>query len=108
MALAPLRSSASASVLTTTLQAVSGAGYPGVAVVRHRRQRHPGIGGGEEDKIESEPSKILGTLTGDRVIPHPAVVSAHTTRVPVLDGHTMTVSVAFDRPVSRWRRFRAR
>ena len=100
MALAPLRQFGIRSVLTTTLQAVSGAGYPGVPSFDVVGNVIPGIGGGEEDKIQSEPGKILGTLTGDRVIPHPAVVSAHTTRVPVLDGHTMTVSVAFDRPVS--------
>ena len=100
MALAPLRQFRIRSVLTTTLQAVSGAGYPGVPSFDVVGNVIPGIGGGEEDKIQSEPGKILGTLTGDRVIPHPAVVSAHTTRVPVLDGHTMTVSVAFDRPVS--------
>ncbi len=100
MALAPLRQFGIRSVLTTTLQAVSGAGYPGVPSFDVVGNVIPGIGGGEEDKIQSEPGKILGTLTGDRVIPHPAVVSAHTTRVPVLDGHTMTVSVAFERPVS--------
>ena len=100
MALAPMRQFGIRSVLTTTLQAVSGAGYPGVPSFDVVGNVIPGIGGGEEDKIQSEPGKILGTLNGDRVIPHPVVVSAHTTRVPVLDGHTMTVSVAFDRPVS--------
>ena len=100
MALAPLRQFGIRSVLTTTLQAVSGAGYPGVPSFDVVGNVIPGIGGGEEDKIQSEPGKILGALTGDRVVPHPAVVSAHTTRVPVLDGHTMTVSVAFERDVS--------
>lgn len=100
MALAPLRQFGIRSVLTTTLQAVSGAGYPGVASFDIVGNIIPGIGGGEEEKIESEANKILGTLTGDRVIPHPAVVSAHTTRVPVIDGHTLTVSIAFDRAVS--------
>jgi len=100
MALAPLRQFGIRSVLTTTLQAVSGAGYPGVPSFDIMGNVIPGIGGGEEDKIQSEPGKILGTLNGDRITPHPAVVSAHTTRVPVLDGHTMTVSVGFDREVS--------
>jgi aspartate-semialdehyde dehydrogenase len=100
MALAPLRQFGIRSVLTTTLQAVSGAGYPGVPSFDIVGNIIPGIGGGEEDKIQSEANKILGTLNGDRITPHPATVSAHTTRVPVLDGHTMTVSVAFDHPAS--------
>jgi aspartate-semialdehyde dehydrogenase len=51
---------------------------------------------GEEEKIESETQKILGTLNGNGVTPHPAVVSAQTTRVAVIDGHTESVSVALD------------
>ena len=46
--------------------------------------------------IESEPKKILGALHGNAVTPHPMVVSAQTTRVPVVDGHTESVSIAFD------------
>jgi aspartate-semialdehyde dehydrogenase len=88
MSLAPLRAFGIRSVLTTTLQAVSGAGYPGVPSFDIVGNIIPGIGGGEEDKIQSEANKILGRLAGDRVEPHPAVVSAHTTRVPVLDGAT--------------------
>ena len=99
MALAPLRQFGIKSVLVTTLQAVSGAGYPGVPSYDILGNVIPGISG-EEDKIETEPQKILGALHGDRVVPHPAVISAHTTRVPVIDGHTMTVSVAFDSPVA--------
>ena len=98
MALAPLKPFGIRSVLTTTLQAVSGAGYPGVPSYDIVGNIIPGIGG-EEEKIESEPNKILGTLTDGRVVPHPAVVSAHTTRVAVVDGHTITVSVAFERDV---------
>lgn len=100
MALAPLREFGIRSVLTTTLQAVSGAGYPGVPSFDIVGNIIPGIGGGEEEKIQSETNKILGTFAADRVTPHPAIVSAHTTRVPVLDGHTLTVSIAFDRAVS--------
>ena len=96
MALAPLRPFGIRTVLTTTLQAVSGAGYPGVPAFDIVGNVIPGIGGGEEQKIESEANKILGQLSGDRVEPHAAVISAHTTRVPVIDGHTMTVSVAFE------------
>lgn len=96
MALAPLRPFGIRKVLTTTLQAVSGAGYPGVPSFDIVGNVIPGIGGGEEEKIESEANKILGTLDGGRVSPHPAVVSAHTNRVPVIDGHTLTVSVALE------------
>ena len=95
MALAPLRPFGIRTVLTTTLQAVSGAGYPGVPSFDIIGNIIPGIGG-EEEKIESEANKILGELRGDRVAFHPAVVSAHTTRVPVVDGHTLTISVALE------------
>ena len=100
MALAPLRQFGIRSVLTTTLQAVSGAGYPGVPSFDILGNVIPGIGGGEEEKIETEANKILGTFEDGRVTAHPAVVSAHTNRVPVIDGHTMTVSVGV-RPDAR-------
>src|SRR5688572_24623616 len=96
MALAPLRPFGVRSVLTTTLQAVSGAGYPGVPSFDIVGNIIPEIGGGEEDKIETEANKILGQLSGDHVEPHAMTVSAHTNRVPVIDGHTLTVSVALD------------
>ncbi len=99
MALAPLRHFGIRSVLATTLQAVSGAGYPGVPSFDILGNVIPGIGGGEEEKIETEANKILGSLIDGRIVPHPMVVSAHTTRVPVVDGHTLTASVAFDRAV---------
>jgi aspartate-semialdehyde dehydrogenase len=51
--------------------------------------------GGEEPKMEEETQKILGELHGDHVEPLPAAVSAQCTRVPVVDGHTATVSVEF-------------
>lgn len=95
MVLAPLRQFGIRTVLTTTLQAVSGAGYPGVPSYDVLGNVIPGIAG-EEEKIESEPNKILGMLDGERVKLHPAVVSAHTTRVPVIDGHTLTISMALD------------
>jgi aspartate-semialdehyde dehydrogenase len=100
MALAPLRPFGIRTVLTTTLQAVSGAGYPGVPSFDIVGNVIPEIGGGEEEKIESEANKILGELTDGTVVPHPAIVSAHTNRVPVIDGHTVTVSVSFERPPS--------
>jgi aspartate-semialdehyde dehydrogenase len=72
------------------MQAVSGAGYPGVPSLDILGNVIPFIGG-EEEKVETETLKILGA-DGGRA-PYRAVVSAHTNRVPVIDGHTMTVSV---------------
>jgi aspartate-semialdehyde dehydrogenase len=93
MALAPLRRFNIKSVIVSTMQAVSGAGYPGVPSLDILGNVVPFIGG-EEEKMQTETLKILGT-NGGRT-PYAAAVSAHTNRVPVLDGHTMTVSVAFE------------
>jgi aspartate-semialdehyde dehydrogenase len=90
MALAPLRIFDIKTVVVSTLQAVSGAGYPGVASLDILGNVVPFIGG-EEEKIASETLKILGRQGGRA--PYPAVISAHTTRVAVVDGHLMTVSV---------------
>ena len=90
LALAPLRAFDIRAVVVSTMQAVSGAGYPGVPSLDILGNVVPFIGG-EEEKMESETLKILGADCGRA--PHPAVISAHTNRVPVLDGHTMTVSV---------------
>ncbi len=92
MALAPLRKFNIRAVVVSTMQAVSGAGYPGVPSLDILGNVVPFIGG-EEEKMESETLKILGTDGGRS--PYQAVVSAHTNRVAVLDGHTMTVSVDF-------------
>ncbi len=92
MALAPLRIFNIRAVVVSTMQAVSGAGYPGVPSLDILGNVVPFISG-EEEKVESETLKILGTDGGRS--PYPAVVSAHTNRVPVIDGHTMTVSVDF-------------
>ena len=51
--------------------------------------------GGEEEKMEQETQKILGEFSGDHIEPLPALMSAHCNRVPVVDGHTVTVSVEF-------------
>jgi aspartate-semialdehyde dehydrogenase len=82
-------------VMVSTLQAVSGAGYPGVASLDLLGNVIPFIDG-EEPKIECEANKILGRLVNGQVEPHPLVISAQTTRVPVLDGHTELVSIAFE------------
>jgi len=95
MALAPLRPFGIRSVLVTTMQAVSGAGYPGVPSLDILGNIIPFIGGGEEDKIERETLKILGS-DGGRT-PHRSVISAQVNRVPVIDGHSMTVSVDLER-----------
>lgn len=95
MALAPLRAFGLQAAIVTTMQAVSGAGYPGVPSLDIVGNVVPGIAG-EEDKMESETQKILGTSGA----PHPVVVSAHTNRVPVIDGHTEAVSVRLERPPS--------
>src|SRR3954462_10565203 len=95
MALAPLRQFGIRSVMVTTLQAVSGAGYPGVASLDILGNVVPAISG-EEEKMESETQKILGQLEHGGVTPHPVVVSAQTTRVAVIDGHTESVSVSLD------------
>jgi aspartate-semialdehyde dehydrogenase len=89
MALAPLRQFGIDTVVVSTMQAVSGAGYPGVPSLDILGNVVPFIGG-EEEKIESETLKILGS-NGGRT-PLAAVVSAHTNRVAVIDGHIMTVS----------------
>jgi len=90
LALAPLRIFGIRAVVVSTMQAVSGAGYPGVPSLDIVGNVVPFIGG-EEEKMETETLKILGSDHGRT--PYPAVVSAHTNRVPVIDGHTMTVSV---------------
>jgi aspartate-semialdehyde dehydrogenase len=92
MALAPLRPFGLKSVMITTLQAISGAGYPGVASWDILGNVIPFIDG-EEHKIETETRKILGCYGDKRVEPHPVTVSATTTRVAVQDGHTESVAV---------------
>lgn len=79
-------------VHVVTMQAVSGAGLPGVPSMQMIDNLVPYIGG-EEDKLETETQKILGTLAGDRIDAAPIRVSAQCTRVPVIDGHTLCVSV---------------
>jgi aspartate-semialdehyde dehydrogenase len=80
-------------VHVTTMQALSGAGYPGVSSLDILGNVIPYIGG-EEDKLEMEPLKILGSLGPEGVSPLQATISAHCNRVPVMDGHTETVSVS--------------
>jgi aspartate-semialdehyde dehydrogenase len=94
MALGPLKQFGIRRVVVTTMQAISGAGYPGVASMDITANVIPFIGG-EEEKMEQETQKILGDFAGDHVEPLAAGVSAHCNRVPVVDGHTVTVSLEF-------------
>jgi aspartate-semialdehyde dehydrogenase len=95
-ALAPLKQFGIKKVIVTTMQAVSGAGYPGVASLDILGNVVPFIGG-EEAKMESESQKILGTFEDGKITPLPALVSASCNRVPVVDGHTICVSVEFEK-----------
>jgi aspartate-semialdehyde dehydrogenase len=83
-------------VIVTTLQAVSGAGFPGPASLQMIDNVIPFIKN-EEEKSELEPMRILGQLRDGRVIPESSFkISAHCNRVPVLDGHMACVSVKFN------------
>jgi aspartate-semialdehyde dehydrogenase len=94
MGLAPLKQFGITRIVTTTLQAISGAGYPGVASMDIMGNVIPFIGG-EEEKMQQETQKIMGEFRGDHIEPLAAKVSAHCNRVAVVDGHTVTVSVEF-------------
>ena len=101
MALAPLeRSFGLESVAVVTLQALSGAGYPGVASLDATDNVIPYIGGGEEEKIETEPRRILGAFRDDvfHLADFPISSSVH--RVAVSDGHTMAIFVKLQKEAS--------
>lgn len=91
------------SLMVTTMQALSGAGYPGVSSLDIVDNVVPFISG-EEEKVEMEPVKILGVLLK---------ISAHCNRVAVIDGHTECVSVKLKRETTKeeiidaWRRYRS-
>jgi aspartate-semialdehyde dehydrogenase len=98
-------------IIVTTMQAVSGAGYPGVPSMDILGNVVPYIGS-EEEKMEAETLKLLGRLEGHSVIPLPARVSASCNRVAVEDGHTESVSIKLARPATHeeilaaWAEFR--
>lgn len=97
LALAPLhRNFGVASVFVTTMQAVSGAGYPGVASLDILGNVIPYIAK-EEEKMEEETRKLLGRLDGDHVEQADFTMTAHCNRVAVEDGHTESVSVKLKR-----------
>ena len=98
MALKPLHEAFGVrKVFMSSMQATSGAGYPGVASLDILDNVVPYIPG-EEEKFEHELRKLLGAFGGYRIVGPEITVSAHANRVPVLDGHTVSLSVGFDQP----------
>ncbi|HEV7570268.1 MAG TPA: aspartate-semialdehyde dehydrogenase [Thermoanaerobaculia bacterium] len=94
MAIAPIERAFGIDQLhVTTMQAISGAGYAGVSSYAILDNVIPFIGGGEEEKIETEPRKILGRWDDDRFIDAPFRISAQVNRVATIDGHLMTISL---------------
>ncbi len=99
------------SLFVSTMQAVSGAGYPGVPSLDIIGNVIPFIRN-EEEKLQEELGKMLGTLRDGQVQPLPAKVSAHCNRVAVVDGHTECVSIKLRTPATRedilnaWQSFR--
>jgi aspartate-semialdehyde dehydrogenase len=98
-------------IFATSMQAVSGAGYPGVASMDILDNVVPYIAN-EEEKMEEELLKLLGSLDGHVVKPLNARMSASCNRVPVVDGHTVSVSIKLRKPATReeiltaWAEFR--
>jgi aspartate-semialdehyde dehydrogenase len=86
-------------VFVVTMQAVSGAGYPGVASMDIQGNVVPFISG-EEEKMESEPQKLLGRWDGKRFIDAGLGLSAHCNRVPVVDGHMECISLSLKKVAS--------
>jgi len=112
LALAPLHKRFELeTVMAVTMQAVSGAGYPGVASLDILGNVIPYIAK-EEEKMEEETRKLLGTLNGAGVVLAPFKMSAQCNRVAVEDGHTESVSVKFKKKaeaveiVDAWTTFR--
>ncbi|HZI48413.1 MAG TPA: aspartate-semialdehyde dehydrogenase, partial [Pyrinomonadaceae bacterium] len=113
LALAPLhRKFGVTSCVVTTMQALSGAGYPGVASLDATDNVIPFIGG-EEEKVEAETRKILGTVSQGEILDADMKVSAQCNRVNVTDGHMASIRVAFAKKTSTaeihqaWSSFRA-
>ena len=102
LALAPIQHFRFTDIRVATMQAVSGAGFEGVPAMGIFDNVVPYIGQ-EEEKMENETLKIMGTLDGGAVRPAPFRVSASCHRVPVLDGHTMAVWADITDPVDKVR-----
>jgi aspartate-semialdehyde dehydrogenase len=86
-------------VFVVSMQALSGAGFPGVASLDILDNIIPNIGG-EEEKIEYEPCKMLGNFVNNGITPAALRISAHANRVAVSDGHTVCMSVKLEHPGS--------
>ncbi len=99
LSLFPLKKYGLKRVIVSTMQALSGAGYPGVASLDAIGNVIPFIGG-EEEKVEREPKKILGTLQNGVIKEDPVVISASCNRVPVTDGHMEAVAVELEEKAS--------
>jgi aspartate-semialdehyde dehydrogenase len=113
LALAPLhRAFGLETVVAVTMQAVSGAGYPGVASLDILGNVIPYIAK-EEEKMEEETQKLLGTLNGSHIEPAPFAMSAQCNRVAVEDGHTESVAIrlkkkaAPEEMIAAWNEFQA-
>lgn len=87
-------------IIVTTMQAISGAGYPGVPSMDILGNVIPHISG-EEDKLETEPKKIFGKLQNDKIEYAAMQISASCNRVPVFNGHTMSISCKTAFPAER-------
>jgi aspartate-semialdehyde dehydrogenase len=85
-------------MLLVSMQALSGAGYPGIPSYDAIDNVIPYIGG-EEPKVEIEPQKMLGALRDDTIVPANFPISAHCNRVPVLEGHLTCISVTLEHTV---------
>ena len=98
-------------IFVATMQAISGAGYPGVPSMDILGNVIPYIAK-EEDKMEAESRKLLGSLNGSSVVPADLTLSAHCNRVAVEDGHTESVSIKLRKPataeeiIGAWNEFR--
>ena len=86
-------------VFAVSMQALSGAGYPGVPSLDIMDNVIPNVAnGGEEDKVEWEPRKMLGKLNGGKIDLADITFSAHANRVAVTDGHTVCASIGLANP----------
>lgn len=95
MALAPLRQFGIRKVLVVSEQAISGAGYPGVASLDILDNIIPYVPG-DEQKMETETRKMLGTWHDDHITEYDAIISATATRVPVIDGHLINIAIELE------------
>ncbi len=86
-------------VFVTTMQAVSGAGYPGVPSLDILGNLLPYIAG-EEEKIERETRLLLGSVDNGERVEAKVVLSAQANRIPVIDGHTICLSLGFKEPAT--------